>query len=257
MPVAARLSGKVAWVTGAGSGIGRASALGLAAEGATVVLTGRRREPLEATAELIGEQALVHSGDVTDAGRIQAIATAIGASLGRLDIVVNNAGTNIPKRKWSELTPEGIDCLLETNLSSAFYVVTAALPLMRQQMSGLFIHIGSRVGRVWDGPSGIGYIAAKTGLVALSHGINREECLSGIRSSIINPGETATEILRSRKASWSAEELARLMRPEDVGDLVRYIACLPPHVCMSEVMLTPTWNRSYVAALEHAARQPG
>jgi NADP-dependent 3-hydroxy acid dehydrogenase YdfG len=252
-----KLTVKIAWVTGAGSGIGRASALALAAEGATLVLTGRRREPLEETAKPMGAQVVVQPGDVTDAARIQEIATDIGNRFGCVDIVVNNAGINIPRRAWSELTPEGIDALLRTNLNSAFYVVTAALPLMRPSKAGLFIHIGSRAGRFWDGPSGVGYTAAKTALVAMSHGINREEWSSGIRSCIINPGETATEILKSRKASWSEEELARLLRPEDVADLVRYIACLPPHVCMSEVMFTPTWNRTYVAAQQQMSQERG
>jgi NAD(P)-dependent dehydrogenase (short-subunit alcohol dehydrogenase family) len=252
-----KLAGKIAWVTGAGSGIGRASALALAAGGATLILTGRRREPLEETARRIDANAVVQPGDVTSAARIQEIGTEIGNKFGHLDIVVNNAGINIPRRAWSELTPEGIDALLRTNLNSAFYVVTAALPLMRPGKSGLFIHIGSRVGRFWDGPSGVGYTAAKTALVAMSHGINREEWSNGIRSSIINLGETATEILKTRKASWSEEELARLLRPEDVADLVRYIACLPPHVCMSEVMFTPTWNRTYVAAQQQMSQERG
>ena len=252
-----KLARQIAWVTGAGSGIGRACAIALAEEGATVVLTGRRSEPLEETARLIGSRGVVKPGDVANAGQIQSIVDEIGAASGRLDIVVNNAGINIVQRKWSELTPGDIDRLLATNLNSAFYIVSAALPLMREQRGGLFIHIGSRAGRFWDGPSGTGYTAAKTALVALSHGINREECIHGIRSSIINPGETATAILRTRKPNWSEEELARLMRPEDVGDLVRYVACLPPHVCMSEVLLTPTWNRSFIVDLERASKDSG
>jgi NADP-dependent 3-hydroxy acid dehydrogenase YdfG len=121
---------------------------------------------------------------------------------------------------------------------------------MRARKDGTFIHIGSRVGRFWDGPSGAGYMAAKTGLVAMSHSINREECLNGIRSCIVNPGETATDILRNRAKPPSEEELARLLKPEDCADLIRYIACLAPHICMSEVMFLPTWNRTYVTALE-------
>jgi NADP-dependent 3-hydroxy acid dehydrogenase YdfG len=245
-----KLVGKVAWITGAGSGIGRASACAIASEGARVVLTGRRRDPLDETADLIGAAAIVLPGDVSDARQMHDIVARTTATLGRLDIVVNNAGINIPARKLTELSPDGIDRLIGTNLSSALYIATAALPVMRAQKDGLFVHIGSRAGRVWDGPSGIGYITTKAALAAVSHGINREECLNGIRSCIVNPGETATEILRTRKANWSEAELARLLRPEDVGDLVRYIVCLPAHICMSEVMFTPTWNRSYVTALE-------
>jgi NADP-dependent 3-hydroxy acid dehydrogenase YdfG len=248
-----QLKGKIAWITGAGSGIGRAAAHALAAEGASLVLTGRRRPNLEETAKNTGTDTLIQDGDVTDASRVSEIAREIENVFGRLDIVVNNAGTNIVRRKFSELTPEGIDELVETNLSSALYCVIAALPMMKANRNGLFIHIGSRAGRFWDGPSGGGYIAAKSALIAMSHSINREECLNGIRSTIINQGETATEILKNRKANpVTADELERILKPEDCGDLIRYVACLPAHICMSEVTFLPTWNRVYVSDLERA-----
>jgi len=236
-----KLDGKVAWVTGAGSGIGRACALALAREGAMVVLTGRRREPLEETARQIGEKATVRAADVTQHEAIQAIADDIARSHGRLDVVVNNAGVNVVERRWSELTPQSVDILLATNLHSAFYVVTATLPLMRAH-AGLYVHIGSRAGRFWDGPAGVGYIASKTALIALSHQLNREEGVNGVRSSVVSPGETATDILKTRRQNWTQEELALLMRPEDVGDLVGYIAGLPPRVCVAEMTVTPARN---------------
>jgi NADP-dependent 3-hydroxy acid dehydrogenase YdfG len=248
-----RLQGKVAWITGAGSGIGQAAAVGLAGEGATVVLTGRRPEALAETAALVGAAAIVEPGDVTDAARVAEIASGIFTRFNRLDIVVNNAGINIVERKWRDLKPAAIDQLLATNLHSAFYCVVAALPLMRARKDGLFIHIGSRAGRVWDGPSGACYITSKAALAALSHSINREECLNGIRSCIINPGETVTPILKTRGVPMSDDEISRLLTPADCADVIRYIACLPARVCMSEVMLTPTWNRSYVTALPAAS----
>jgi NADP-dependent 3-hydroxy acid dehydrogenase YdfG len=243
------LTSKVAWITGAGSGIGQAAAVALAHEGATVVLTGRRLEPLNETAALIGPSALVEPGDVSDAERMAQICDGIARQYGRLDIVVNNAGINIVERKWHQLKAEAVERLLATNLSSAFYCVIAALPHMRARKDGLFIHVGSRAGRVWDGPSGPSYTSSKAALVAMSHSINREEFINGIRSCILNPGETVTPILKSRGVPMPDEELARLLKPEDCADVIRYIACLPPHVCMSEVMLTPTWNRTYAAAL--------
>ncbi len=240
-----RLAGRVAWVTGAGSGIGAAAARALAEEGATVVLTGRRPEALAQTAARIGAAAIVKPGDVTDAERILAIAAEIGEELGRLDIVVNNAGMNVVRRAWSELTPSAIDEVIGTNLIAAFYCVAAALPLMRAGGGGLFIHIGSRAGRFWDGVSGAGYTTAKAALGAMSHSLNREEYVNRIRSTVLHPGETATLILRSRGVAMSDEELARMLAPDDCADLIRYIACLPPHVCMNEVVLTPTWNRTF------------
>ena len=248
-----QLDGKVAWVTGAGSGIGRAATVALAEEGASVVLTGRNPDALGATAEMLapGTASAIEPGDVTDPARMRAIAAAIEARFGGLDIMVNNAGVNIGERRWSDLKPEGIDTLISTNLSSVFYGVMAALPLMRARGGGLFIHVGSRVARFWDGPSGPGYIAAKSALAAMSHTLNTEECVNGIRSTLLNPGETATAILANaiksgQRAPLTDAELARILKPEDCGDLIRYVACLPKHVCINEVMITPTWNRSLV-----------
>ena len=249
------LSAKIAWVTGAGSGIGEAAALALAGAGATVVLTGRRKQALETVARKIETakgRARVEAGDVTDAGRVNAIAAAIRNAFGRLDIVVNNAGTNLRERRWAELTPERIDTILAGNLSSAFYVVAAALPMMRAQQDGLIIHTASWAGRFVSVLSGPGYSAAKHALVAASHSINMEECSNGIRSCVICPGEVATPILEHRPVPVSAEERTRMLQPEDLGDLVLFVATRPKHVCLNEVLISPTWNRGYIRQLDTA-----
>ncbi len=249
----ARLSGKLAWVTGAGSGIGEAAALKLAEEGAALVLTGRRRAPLEGVADRIraaGGTAEVQPADLMDAAQVKAVGEFIGQRFGRLDILVNNAGLNILPRRWAVLSPEGVDELVRGNLSSAFYCVTVALPFMRAQKDGVLIHTASMAGRIVSPLSGPGYTAAKHGVVAMSHTINMEECVNGIRSCVICPGEVATPILDKRPNPVSAEDRAKMVQSEDVGDLVRYVACLPPHVTLNEVWITPTWNRSYVAQME-------
>ncbi|HEV7263740.1 MAG TPA: SDR family oxidoreductase [Falsiroseomonas sp.] len=248
----ARLQGKVAWVTGAGSGIGEAAALMLAEEGAALVLTGRRREPLEAVAAKVaakGGTAEVQPADLMDPDAVKAIGGFIGQRFGRLDILVNNAGLNITPRRWSVLSTEGVDELVRGNLSSAMYCVTVALPFMRAQKDGVLIHTSSMAGRNVSPLSGAGYTAAKHGVVAMSHTINMEEGVNGIRSCVVLPGEVATPILDKRPNKLSAEELAKMVRSEDVGDLIRYVACLPPHVTINEVWITPTHNRSYIAAL--------
>jgi NADP-dependent 3-hydroxy acid dehydrogenase YdfG len=244
------LQGKVAWITGAGSGIGEAAAIALAQAGATVVLTGRRRDPLETVAATIGEAASVEPGDMTDAAAIAAIMQRIAEKFARLDILVANAGLNVRDRDWSVLQPEGADEVIHGNLSSAFYCALAVLPIMRRQQDGLLIHTASVAGRFIGGLSGAAYTAAKHGVVAMSHSINMQECINGIRSSVVLPGEVATPILDKRPNPVSAEERARMLQSPDVGDLIRYIACLPKHVCLNEVMIAPTWNRGYVAALQ-------
>jgi NADP-dependent 3-hydroxy acid dehydrogenase YdfG len=247
-----QLQGKIAWVTGAGTGIGEAAAVALAKEGATVVLTGRRREKLDSVARRIegsGGKAVVQPGDLAQASTAQKIAASIAQTLGRLDILVNNAGLNIRERRWSQLTPEGVDEVVAANLSGAFYCVIAALPIMRKQQDGIIIHTASWAGR-WVGPlSGAAYVAAKHGAVAMSHSINMEECINGIRSTCICPGEVATEILLKRPVPITDEERARMLQSEDCGNLIRYVACLPKHVCINEVVISPTWNRGYVTGL--------
>jgi NADP-dependent 3-hydroxy acid dehydrogenase YdfG len=250
MDATKRLTGKVAWVTGAGTGIGEAAALALA-EGAIVVLTGRRAEPLERLAQRIhqaGGTAHARPGDLTDAATPQAIGADIVKTLGRIDILVNNAGVNIRDRHWDKLTPHGIDQVVHGNLSAALYCVTVVLPVMRAQQDGVIIHTASMAGRFIGGLSGPIYTAAKHGVVAMSHTINMEECDNGIRSTAMLPGEVATPILDQRPIPVTPEQRARLVQPEDCGDLVRYIACLPAHVCINEVMITPAYNRGYIAA---------
>jgi NADP-dependent 3-hydroxy acid dehydrogenase YdfG len=247
-----KLSGQVAWVTGAGSGIGEAAALALAEEGAILVVTGRRKEPLDSVAARIqanGGTVAVEAADLTDAAAIDSVVKRIVEKLGRIDILVNNAGVNIQDRSWGKLSPSGIDTLVQGNLTSALNCARAVLPIMRAQGGGQMIHTSSMSGRNIGPMAGPGYIAAKHAVVAMSHSINVEECINNIRSTAFCPGEVNTPILKNRPNPLSHEDLARMLQPEHCGDMIRYIACLPPGVTMNEVWLTPTWNRGYVAAL--------
>jgi NAD(P)-dependent dehydrogenase (short-subunit alcohol dehydrogenase family) len=247
----AELAGKVAWVTGSGSGIGEAAALALAREGCTVALTGRRREPLEKVADRItgaGGRALVAPGDLGEQDTATRIAATIAKEYGRLDILVNNAGANAAERSLAKLTPERIKALLDANLSSAFYCAVAALNIMRPQNDGLLIHTASWAGRFVGLVSGSAYSAAKHGVVAMSYAINMEEFQHGIRSTVLCPAEVATPILDLRPKPVSAEERARMIQPENMADLIVYIAKQPPTICLNEVVISPTWNRGYAHA---------
>lgn len=247
-----RLEGKIAWVTGAGTGIGAATAERFAAEGATVVITGRRREPLEAVAARIaaaGGRAVVRPADLMKAAEVRAVAEGIAREFGRLDVLVSNAGLNIVERDWKRLSPAGIDELIGGNLTSAFYVAQAVLPVMRAQGGGVMIHTASMAGRNIGLMSGPGYVASKHGVVAMSHTINQAECVNGIRSTAFCPGEVNTEILKKRPNPLSQQELDEMLQPADCADMILYVATLPPHVTMNEVWLTPTKNRGYVRAL--------
>ena len=248
-----QLAGKIAWVTGAGSGIGEAAALALAAEGATVILTGRTREKLEDVARRINQTGTAHvqQADLTDKEQVSRVGQYIKATFNRLDILVNNAGVNIVDRHWDKLTPDSIDTLIQGNLVGALYCVTVALPFMRAQQDGILIHTASMAGRFIGGVSGPIYVTAKHGIVAMSHGLNMQECINGIRSTVFLPGEVATPILDKRPNPVGPDVRAKMVQPADCGDLIRYIVLLPRHVVMNEVHLAPTANRGYLANLQH------
>jgi len=244
----ADLAGKVAWVTGAGSGIGEAAAIALARESAAVALSGRRREPLQQVADRIakaGGKALVLPADLGEQDAAAGIATRIAKELGRLDILVNNAGMNIVDRSWAKLTPERIKAMIDANLNGAFYCAHAALNVMRPQKDGLLIHTASWAGRFVGIVPGPAYVAAKHGVVAMSYSINMEEFQHGIRSTALCPAEVATPILDLRPKPVTAQERAQMIQPEHMADLIVYVAKLPATVCMNEVVISPTWNRGY------------
>jgi NADP-dependent 3-hydroxy acid dehydrogenase YdfG len=254
------LSGKIAWVTGAGSGIGEAAAIALAREGASVALTGRRREPLEAVAGRIaktGGTAMVAPGDLREREGPAKIAAAIKARFGRLDILVNNAGDNVSERSWEKLDAERIEHVIDSNLTSAFYCAKAALDIMRPQKDGVLIHTASWSGRYISPLAGPAYVAAKHGAVAMSHTINAEEFANGIRSSVLCPGEVATPILDHRPIPVTQEQRDRMIQPEHMADLIVYIAKLPATICMNEVLISPVWNRTYEALQGLKAKSAG
>lgn len=247
------LAGRRAWVTGAGSGIGRATAVLLAAEGARVALTGRRRAPLEETAALIGPSAVVVTADLTDPGEVEAARDAVLAGFGGLDLVVSNAGANAPNRSWSAIDAATATMILEANLKAPFLVARAVLPALRASR-GMIVHVASWAGRFVGALPGPAYTAAKHGLVALSHSLNLEACRDGVRSCVIEPGEVDTPILDRRPIPLPADVRARMLKPEDVAQAILFVATRPPHVCINEILLSPTANRGYLAEAEAAAQ---
>jgi NADP-dependent 3-hydroxy acid dehydrogenase YdfG len=239
------LEGKIAWVTGAGTGIGEASAKALATAGAHVVLSGRRRAPLDEVVEAIvaaGGLAEAAPLDVADSSATQAIADDIMARLGGVDIFFANAGQNIRNRTTRELTAEAFDEVIGINLNGVMYGILAVLPHMRPKGAGTIIINSSWAGRFPSGRSGTAYSAAKHALTALSHAINMENGMDGIRCCLLMPGGTNTPIHQARPNPPSAESLATLLQPEDLGSLVRYIAEAPPNVCFNEIVISPTKN---------------
>lgn len=240
------LNGKIAWVTGGGSGIGQGAAVELAKAGATVVVSGRRASALAETEALIkqaGGKAEADAVDTADKQAVERAAAAILARHGRIDILVNCAGVNIPKRFFKDLTAVEWDRVVGINLNGALYCTLAVLPSMRERRDGLVIHIASYFARYQGYVGGAAYNASKLALCALVHQINIEEGLHGIRGCAIHPGETVTPLQKARPKPPSPEDQARMLKMEDVGRVVRFVAESPAHVCVNEIVVTPTWNR--------------
>lgn len=239
------LNGKVAWVTGAGSGIGEAAAVSLASAGMKVVLSGRSADKLANVAKATGGE--VMPLDVADKTAVQAVADAIIVRHGRIDVLVSSAGINVKNRNWKYLTMDDWDRVIRTDLDGAFYCAKAVLPQMIKQQDGLIINISSWAGKQVGAVTGPAYSAAKFAMNAMNESLNLEAGQYGIRSCAMCPGEVATPILDSRPNPPSAEERARMVQPVDCGETILFLARLPKHVCINELTISPTWNRGYVA----------
>ena len=246
------LAGKVAWITGGGSGIGLSGGIELAKAGAHVVISGRSRETLSASEKQLkaagsGESIAL---DVADQAEVARAAQAILKRHGRIDILINSAGINSPKRNFKNVSLDTWNQIVAVNLSGMFYCCHAVLPGMRERKEGLIINISSWAGRYASTLTGPGYNATKHAVVALTESINMEECANGIRATSILPGEVATPILEKRPVPPTAEERARMAQPEDFGAAILFIATMPARTCVNELVIAPTWNRFYVGGLE-------
>jgi NADP-dependent 3-hydroxy acid dehydrogenase YdfG len=242
------LAGKVAWITGGGSGIGLAGGVELARAGAHVVISGRNRETLAAAEKQLraagrGEAIAL---DVADKDEVAKVA----ARIGRVDILVASAGINIPKRNFHNVSLASWDEIVAVNLSGTFYCVNAVLPGMRSRADGVIINIASWAGRYASTLTGPGYNATKHAVIALTESINMEEGRHGIRATSVLPGEVATPILEKRPVPPAPEVRAKMLQAEDLGRTILFIASLPPRACVNELVISPTWNRFYFGGFE-------
>jgi serine 3-dehydrogenase (NADP+) len=231
------LQDSVVLVIGASSGMGREIALQFAREGARVMASARREERLLELRE-DGRGIEVYAADATDAAAMDRLAAATLERFGRIDILVYATGTNTPDRALTRLKPAIWDMMLAVNLNGAYYATQAVLPHMRGRRAGLIFYLSSR-SAVMPDESGAAYQAAKRGLMGLSQAIRVEEKENGIRTCVVCPGLTDTEILEKRLVKPSAEVLAKALRAEDIAEIVLAIAKLPARTWVPEVHLFP------------------
>jgi len=246
-----RLEGTVALVTGASSGIGEATAVALAGEGASVAVAARRRDRLEALVERIGNDAdvLVVETDVTDEASARAMVEDTVREFGRLDTLVNNAGVMLlgpildaPVEEWRRM--------IELNVLGLLYCTHAALPhLLRAadtdpRRVADVVNVSSVAGRVARQGSGV-YNASKFGVVAFSESLRQEVTRRHVRVSIVEPGAVMTElashnrpeIIEGMRATFGDTEL---MRSEDIAESILFTVTRPRHVAVNEILIRPT-----------------
>ncbi|AMM23149.1 SDR family oxidoreductase [Variovorax sp. PAMC 28711] len=253
---ATTIEGQTAWITGGGSGIGLAGAIELARAGCRVVISGRDAGKLDAaladaTARGAPAGSLTAMAlDVSDRVAVERVAQAIEAAHGGVDILVNSAGVNFPKRFWKETDAATFEKVMAINLNGATFCTLAVLKGMQARRRGTVINVASFAGWHFSYLTGPAYIASKAGLMALTHSFNIEECVNGLRATALCPGEVATPILKQRPVEPSAEDKALMLQEDDLGRTIRFIADMPPHVCINELVITPVFNRIYIGGSE-------
>ncbi len=240
------LSGRVVAVTGASSGIGEATALACARAGAAVSLAARRTERIEELARRIeeaGGRALATTADVGDEDQARAFVERTASELGRLDVLVNNAGVMLlgpvagaPTEEWRRM--------VEVNVFGVLYCTHAALPVMKDQGSGHIVTVSSVAGR-FARPGSAVYNLTKFGVGAFSEALRQEVALEGIRVTLIEPGFVATE-LQGHNRPEIQEAIRNIvnnedpLRPEDIADGILYAIGAPAKVAVNEVLIRPT-----------------
>jgi NADP-dependent 3-hydroxy acid dehydrogenase YdfG len=240
------LSGRVVAVTGASSGIGEATALACAKAGAAVALAARRLDRIEALAQRIeadGGRAIAVATDVGDESQAQAFVQRAHSQLGRLDVLVNNAGVmllgpieNAPTEEWRRM--------IHANVFGVLYCTHAALPLMREQSGGHIVNVSSVAGRVARQGSGV-YNLTKFGVGAFSESLRQEGVELGVRVTLIEPGAVATELPghnRPEVLEQMAKRFAGVtpLAAEDIATAILYAIGQPENVSINEVLVRPS-----------------
>ena len=250
------LDGQAALVTGGGSGIGRAAALALADDGASVALVGRRTHLLEETAQLIGASvgasALVLPADLGDAEAARDTVDQTLATFGRLDILVNNAGANTASRSVGTTSADDIDTLTRINVTGPLTLTQAALPGMLERGGGVIVTVASYSVLSPGPPGGTAYSVSKAAVVALMKAINVEYRNRGIRACTIYPGEVDTAMLDARPLVPGAEARASMMHADDIAQLILLCARMPARTLVEDIYVRPTHLRNMQADIAAA-----
>jgi len=238
----ANLMHKTAVITGAGSGVGQATALALVQDNWRVALVGRREETLRQTVERADkwrDQLLVCPCDIGQSDAVATMAETVLEEFGAVEVLVNSAGTNAPQRSLEVLSLADYHQMIDTNLNGAYYCVQAFLPGMRRQKSGTIVNVVSDAGKQASPKAGPAYVMSKFGLTGLTQAINAEERGHGVRACAVFPGDIDTPLLDKRPALPLAEARQKMLRPEDVADCILLALRMPERAIVEEIVIRP------------------
>jgi NADP-dependent 3-hydroxy acid dehydrogenase YdfG len=233
---------KTAVITGAGSGVGQAVALALAKQGWQVALIGRRADALQETIQLAGPlagQLAAFPCDIAKQEAVAQMAAAVQAKFGEVEVLVNAAGTNAPKRSLEVLSLADYHMMMDANLNGAYYCVQAFLAGMRARQSGTIVNIVSEAGKQASPKAGPAYVMSKFGMAGLNQAINAEERPNGIRACAIFPGDIDTPLLGKRPVPPPPEARAKMMRAEDIAECALLAINLPARAVIEEMLVRP------------------
>jgi NAD(P)-dependent dehydrogenase (short-subunit alcohol dehydrogenase family) len=175
---------------------------------------------------------------VSRAADVDAMAAAVIERFGRVDVLVNSAGINVPKRSLRDLSLEDWHRVIDTNLNGAYYCIRAFLPAMRARRDGTIVNINSDVGKIARDLAGPAYVTSKFGMTGLTQQINAEERANGIRATSIFPRDVNTPLLDKRPQPPPADVRARMLQPADLAACVWLAATLPSHAIVDEIVLS-------------------
>ena len=233
---------RVLWVSGAGSGMGRAVAVSAARRGYRVVLSGRRAEALEGTAKLIAAadgECKILAMDATSEVQVAGAYGDIRRSWGAVTHLVLAAGLNNPKRYWRDQSMLHFTAIVQTNLVASANVADAALGGMRDAGDGVVVFVSSFAGWRFSADAGVAYSASKTALSSLSESLNAQENGNGIRACHLCPGDVDTEFLAMRPTVPGSDARRSMLAPADIAAAVQFVLDSPRHVCINELVITP------------------
>ncbi len=247
------LEGKVCIVTGGGSGIGRAAVLKMAAAGARVAVVGRtasKNDAVVAEVKAAGGVARPFAVDVADFEAVQAMARAVLADWGRIDVLVNNAGHSSSHRRLLSTTPDEIRAVIDSNLIGSIYCSKAVVPSMLEAKQGTIVNVASLAGTNANLLAGMIYGAVKAAVINFNAYLNAEFRNSGIRAGVVIPGEVDTPIMDKRPTPPDAGARQSMVPAGDVADAIMLIATADPRTTIPELVIRPTFQRNTAAEIE-------